>query len=174
MVTRYLFGTHLTLRFGHLQFALKDGTFVVTWVGVGVNGPPCVYAQRLDADGTPIGSHFKLNNINQTNLTNGKGSINQMKTVALENGDFAAVWSCDLDNGTSSLFHNIFSINDNGEIVRNFFEEATILETETHLGSNHRFFVVAQDLAVIKYFMGLRSSKVRCSVSIVLHLECRT
>ena len=67
---------------------LKDGTFVVTWVGVGVNGPPGVYAQRLDADGATIGSHFKLNNINQTNLTNGKGSINQMSAVALENGDF--------------------------------------------------------------------------------------
>ena len=112
MGTRYLFGIHLTQRSGLLQFALKRW-FICSHMGW------CWcewshsrrYAQRFrSSDGVTIGSHFKLNNINQTNLTNGKGSIFQIKAVALENGDFAAVWSSDLDNGTSSLFHNIFSI----------------------------------------------------------------
>ena len=42
--------------------ALADGGFVVTWSSAGQDGSGLgIYGQRYAADGTPVGSEFRVN-----------------------------------------------------------------------------------------------------------------
>lgn len=64
---------------------LSDGTFVVGWEGNGVGDSSGVFAQRFAADGTPLGTEFRLNDATS-------GSESDVQIAAAPGGGFMAVW----------------------------------------------------------------------------------
>ena len=67
--------------------ALADGGFVVTWSSYGQDGSGNgIYGQRYAADGTPVGSEFRVN------TTTSSDQIYSSVT-ALDDGGFVVTWS---------------------------------------------------------------------------------
>ncbi|MGR3321927.1 MAG: Ig-like domain-containing protein [Pseudooceanicola sp.] len=65
--------------------ALADGSFVVAWEGNGIGDNDGVFAQRFEADGTPIGTEFRLNDDTAS-------ADREVALTALESGGFVAAW----------------------------------------------------------------------------------
>ncbi|ARE42344.1 hypothetical protein RGUI_4318 (plasmid) [Rhodovulum sp. P5] len=64
---------------------LADGSFVVAWYGNGIGDTAGVFAQHVAADGTPVGTEFRLNDA--TGSTQSEPDI-----AASPSGGFIAVW----------------------------------------------------------------------------------
>ena len=74
--------------------ALADGGFVVTWSSDGQDGSGYgIYGQRYAADGTPVGSEFRVN----TYTTNDQA---YSSVTALADGGFVVTWSSNGQDGS--------------------------------------------------------------------------
>ena len=77
--------------------ALHDGGFVVTWSAFGKDGGG-LYGQRYAADGTPVGSEFRVNTYTNDNQ--------HASVTALHDGGFVMTWSG--VGGDSGGYSNIY------------------------------------------------------------------
>ena len=79
------------------------GNFVITWYSVGQDGSSAsIFAQRFDAQGTPVGSEFRVNDYTS--------SSQQLPAIAMnEVGQFVIVWrSLDQDDSQFGIFAQRF------------------------------------------------------------------
>ena len=74
--------------------ALTDGGFVVTWSSDGQDGSGYgIYGQRYAADGTPVGSEFRVNTYTSNDQV-------YSSVTALADGGFVVTWSSDGQDGS--------------------------------------------------------------------------
>ena len=87
--------------------ALNDGGFVVTWSSDGQDGSGYgIYGQRYAADGTPVGSEFRVNQITAGNQF--AETFYGSETVAtLADGHLVQVWA---GNGPEEVFFRLIDV----------------------------------------------------------------
>ena len=87
--------------------ALADGGFVVTWSSDGQDGSGYgIYGQRYAADGTPVGSEFRVNQITAGNQF--AETFYGSETVAtLADGHLVQVWA---GNGREEVFFRLIDV----------------------------------------------------------------
>ncbi|MGE0055708.1 MAG: FG-GAP-like repeat-containing protein [Hyphomicrobium sp.] len=75
--------------------ALMNGEFVVTWVSVGQSGggSASIYGQRFGADGTPLGSEFRVNSYTV-------GAQISPSIASLQDGGFVITWTSQTQDGS--------------------------------------------------------------------------
>ncbi|WP_417683881.1 tandem-95 repeat protein [Roseibium sp.] len=74
--------------------SLADGGHVVTWGSYIQDGSIYgIYAQRFDADGSPIGAEFRVNSYTSNSQL-------YPSTTGMDEGGFVIVWSSDLQDGS--------------------------------------------------------------------------
>ena len=84
--------------------SLADGGFVVTWTSYGQDGSNNgVYGQVYGADGTPVGSEFRVN-------TYTSDSQYTPSITGLSHGGFVVTWSSDFQDGSlSGVYGQVYS-----------------------------------------------------------------
>jgi Ca2+-binding RTX toxin-like protein len=94
--------------------ALKNGGFVVTWTSDGQDGSSLgMYGQRYAADGTTVGSEFRVN----TFTTNDQ---NQPSVTALSDGGFVVTWRSNIQDGSNfGVYGKIFTDNVESDVSFN-------------------------------------------------------
>ena len=87
--------------------ALNDGGFVVTWSSDGQDGSGYgIYGQRYAADGTPVGSEFRVNQITSGNQY--AETFYGSETLAtLADGHLVQVWA---GNGQEEVFFRLIDV----------------------------------------------------------------
>ncbi len=84
--------------------SLKDGGYVVVWVGTNTNGEDSIYIQQFNKNGNKTAETIEFEAINNTNLYD-----QPLQISSLANGGYVITWTGDNSSSTKSIFAQQFN-----------------------------------------------------------------
>ncbi|WP_299471232.1 Ig-like domain-containing protein [uncultured Roseibium sp.] len=117
---------------------MADGSFVVAWQGVGVGDGSGVFAQRFAADGTPLGSEFRINDSTSSSDT-------QIELAAGQANGFMAVWYSSTGSEIQGRFYDNAGVAQGTEFTINTNASGTQDQPDVVGLNNGNYAVVWED-----------------------------